>query len=290
MNKPNNKVDGKRRRNIATSQTTTTATTTSTRGVLSNSKLTLMSYLSLKNLNLSKGREFLPFVIPVTTTSISRISGYIAMSHVASSTLGTMDLAGHQIILSIFGCITPFVDALSQVAQSLVPGIFALNGHGQQQHSNGRRKKERAIALRQTVMNFRIVGLGAGAVLVGLISCVPFVSQYFTTNKAVLERVHGAIKPVSLFLIVNGLMCAGEGKKIDSRELWTKSFCCLANNNFTCTKSITFTYICVIKRNIARTERFTVSAQHVHHILLYCSSLHVTIEISSIIGFANCWH
>jgi Na+-driven multidrug efflux pump len=146
------------------------------------------------------------------------------MSHVASSTLGTIDLAGHQIILSIFGCITPFVDALSQVAQSLVPGIFASNGHGQQQQTKGR-KKERAIALRQTVMNFRIVGLGAGAVLVGLISCVPFVSQYFTTNKAVLERVHGAIKPVSLFLIVNGLMCAGEGKKIDSREMWTISFC-----------------------------------------------------------------
>lgn len=201
--------------NTATTATTTTTTTTSTRGVFSDSKLTLRSFLSLKNINTSKGREFLPFVIPVTTTSISRISGYIAMSHVASSTLGTIDLAGHQIILSIFGCITPFVDALSQVAQSLVPGIFASNGHGQQQHSNGR-KKERAIALRQTVMNFRIVGLGAGAVLVGLISCVPFVSQYFTTNKAVLERVHGAIKPVSLFLIVNGLMCAGEGKKIDS--------------------------------------------------------------------------
>ena len=277
----------------ATATSTTSTTTTSTRGVFSNSKLTLRSFLSLKNINTSKGREFLPFVIPVTTTSISRISGYIAMSHVASSTLGTMDLAGHQIILSIFGCITPFVDALSQVAQSLVPGIFASNGHGQQQqHTNNNvtGRKERAIALRQTVTNFRIVGLGAGAVLVGLISCVPFVSQYFTTNKAVLERVHGAIKPVSLFLIVNGLMCAGEGKKIDSRELWTISFCCHANNNFTCTKSITFTYICVIKRNIARTERFTVSAQHVHHILLYCSSLHVTIEISSIIGFANCWH
>jgi hypothetical protein len=54
----------------------------------------------------------------------------------------------------------------------------------------------------------------AGAVLVGLISCVPLVSQYFTTNEAVLERVHGAIKPVSLFLLVNGLMCAGEGKKM----------------------------------------------------------------------------
>jgi Na+-driven multidrug efflux pump len=251
--------------NTATAATTTTTTTTrtsttSTRGFLSDSKLTLRSFLSLKNMNTSKVHEFLPFVIPVTTTSVSRISGYIAMSHVASSTLGTIDLAGHQIILSIFGCITPFVDALSQVAQSLVPGVFASNGHGQQQHNtNGWKKKERAIALRQTVTNFRIVGLGAGAVLVGLISCVPFVSQYFTTNKAVLERVHGAIKPVSLFLIVNGLMCAGEGKKI---ECWVDElfsfllitqlaliiFSCQHNFTFIKSSSIQFTYILCNKK------------------------------------------
>lgn len=241
MNKTtNSKVDGIRRRSITTSQMTSTVTTTSTRGILSDSKLKLRSYLSLKNINISKVHEFLPFVIPVTTTSVSRISGYIAMSHVASSTLGTIDLAGHQIILSIFGCITPFVDALSQVAQSLVPGIFASYGHGQQ--NTGR--KERAIALQQTVTNFRIVGLGAGVVLVGLISCVPLVSQYFTTNAVVLERVHGAIKPVSLFLLVNGLMCAGEGKKMIAGNWGLFRFVVNhANNTLTFAIYTTFTYM-----------------------------------------------
>ncbi|KAL3808321.1 hypothetical protein ACHAXA_004050 [Cyclostephanos tholiformis] len=191
---------------------------TTTRGFLSDSNLTLRSFLSPKNLDLSKAREFLPFVVPVTTTSVGRISGYIAMSHVASSTLGTIDMAGHQIILSIFCCITPFVDALSQVAQSFVPEVFAANGEGRRK--NGRR--ERAIALRRTVHNFRKVGVGLGAVLVGLVSCIPLISRYFTTDASVLASVHGAIPPVGLFMLVNGLMCAGEGVQVVGIEtMWT---------------------------------------------------------------------
>jgi Na+-driven multidrug efflux pump len=195
------------RRRRGPGKNTTTATTT--RGFLSDSGLTLRSYLSPKNLDASKAWEFLPFVVPVTTTSVGRISGYIAMSHVASSTLGTIDMAGHQIILSIFSCITPFVDALSQVAQSLVPEVYAANGEGKRR--NGRR--ERSIALGRTVQNFRKVGAGLGAVLVGLVSCIPLISRYFTTDAYVLASVHGAIPPVGLFMLVNGLMCAGEGER-----------------------------------------------------------------------------
>ena len=43
-----------------------------TRGFLSNTGLSLRSYLSLSNLNKSKAAQFLPFVIPVTTTSIGK--------------------------------------------------------------------------------------------------------------------------------------------------------------------------------------------------------------------------
>lgn len=179
----------------------TTTSQTKIRGFLSNSQLTLRSFLSLHNLDKNKVKEFFPFVIPVTTTSIGRISGYIAMSHVAASTLGTYDMAGHQIILSIFCCITPFVDALSQVAQSFVPAVFGAK----------ERTQERANALRKTVNNFRLVGLGFGGVLVSLVACIPLISRYFTTDLVVLERVHSAIAPVGLFMLVNGLMCAGEG-------------------------------------------------------------------------------
>jgi len=177
-----------------------------TRGFLSNYKLTLRSYLSPTNLNKPKAREFLPFVVPVTTTYVGRISGYIAMSHVASSTLGTFDMAGHQIVFSIFCCLTPFVDALSQVAQSFVPSVFEAKGRTDEA------LRERARALRETIMNFRKVGVGFGALLVSLVACIPLISRYFTTDPIVLERVKGAVPGVGLFMLVNGLMCAGEGE------------------------------------------------------------------------------
>ena len=180
-----------------------------TRGFLSNSNLSLRSYLSLSNLNTFKARQFLPFLVPVTTTSVGRISGYIAMSHVASSTLGTYDMAGHQIIFSIFCCLTPFVDALSQVAQSFVPAVFEAK----------ERSEERAMALRKTINNFRKVGVVFGASLVTAVSCIPLISRYFTTDSIVLERVNSALPGVGIFMLVNGLMCAGEGTLLGQKDL-----------------------------------------------------------------------
>mmetsp|Transcript_21201 Transcript_21201/g.44511 ORF Transcript_21201/g.44511 Transcript_21201/m.44511 type:complete len:772 (+) Transcript_21201:522-2837(+) len=179
-----------------------------TRGFLAG-QTTLRNFLHLSKIDVPTAKEFLPFVIPVTTTSIGRISGYIAMSHVASSTLGTFDMAAHQIIFSIFCCLTPIPDALSQVAQSFVPGVYELKN----------KTEERARALKKTVGNFRKCGVGFGAFLVGLVSLIPVLSRYFTNDVEVLARVNGAIPGVGLFLLVNGLMCAGEGTLLGQKDL-----------------------------------------------------------------------
>ncbi len=49
------------------------------RGFLADGKLNLRDYFSLSKIDVPTAKEFSPFVIPVTTTSIGRISGYIAM-------------------------------------------------------------------------------------------------------------------------------------------------------------------------------------------------------------------
>lgn len=190
-------------------QTKATKPIPKSRGFLSNGKLKLKSFLHPSNFDTSTAKEYLPFVIPVTTTSVGRISGYIAMSHVASSTLGTFDMAAHQIIFSIFCCLTPIVDGLSQVAQSFVPGVF--------EHKV--KSQERATALAKTITNFRKCGAAFGAVLISLVACIPLISRYFTTDTLVLNRVNGAIPGVGLFLIVNGLMCAGEGSLLGQKDL-----------------------------------------------------------------------
>eukprot|EP00569_Conticribra_weissflogii_P005703 CAMPEP_0171331234 /NCGR_PEP_ID=MMETSP0878-20121228/2561_1 /TAXON_ID=67004 /ORGANISM="Thalassiosira weissflogii, Strain CCMP1336" /LENGTH=744 /DNA_ID=CAMNT_0011831733 /DNA_START=583 /DNA_END=2817 /DNA_ORIENTATION=+ len=165
--------------------------------------------LNIADLDRSTARKFLPFVIPVTTTSIGRVSGYLAMSHVASSALGTLDMAAHQIAISIFCCLAPVVDALNQVAQSFVPGIFAR-----------KKSKERALALRRTSINFAKVGASFGAVIVGLVTFgVPFLSRFFTTDPMVLERVKNAIPGIAVFLGFDGLMCIGEGTLLGQKDL-----------------------------------------------------------------------
>ena len=164
-----------------------------TRGLLSRSRLDLRTFLSPLALDRTEAREFPPFVVPVTITSVSRISGYVAMAHVASSTLGTSDMAGHRIVFSIFCCLTPFVDALGQVAKSFVPGVLEAKELG--------RERARARALWETIANFRKVGVGFGAFLVRLVVCLPLVGQYFTADPAVF------------FVLVNDLMCAGEGTR-----------------------------------------------------------------------------
>lgn len=118
-------------------------------------------------------------------------------------------MAAHQIILSIFCCLTPVVDALGQVAQSFVPAIYGIK----------ERSSARANALRKTINNFRKVGASFGLLLVSLVSMVPFISGYFNSDTLVLQRVNGAIPGVALFLIVNGLMCAGEGSLLGQKDL-----------------------------------------------------------------------
>ena len=154
-------------------------------------------------------KKFLPFVVPVTTTSIGRVSGYVTMSHVASSAFGTLDMAAHQIAISIFCCLAPVVDALNQVAQSFVPGIFA--------RPKGR---ARANALRKTSINFAKVGALFGSVIVALVAAgVPILSRGFTNDPAVLSRVRNAIPGIAVFLGFDGLMCIGEGTLLGQKDL-----------------------------------------------------------------------
>ena len=179
------------------------------RGVLA-SKYKPSSILKLSSLRKNKTtNKFLPFLVPVTTTSIGRVSGYLTMSHVASSALGTLDMAAHQIAISIFCCLSPLVDALNTVAQSFVPSIFARP-----------KSKQRALALRKTSLNFAKVGAMAGLLIVTLVTCgVPLLSRLFTTDPRVLSRVKNAIPGIAIFLGFDGLMSIGEGTLLGHKDL-----------------------------------------------------------------------
>ena len=158
--------------------------------------------------SLSAARKFSPFVVPVTVTAVGRISGYLAMSHVASSALGTVDMAAQAVVFAFFCCLTPVCDSLNLTAQSFVPALYA-----------GRPGRERSEALRTTERNFSRVGAMFGAALVATVATIPVLSRFFTADPAVRAAVGGAVPGLAGFFALSGLVCVGEGMLLGQKDL-----------------------------------------------------------------------
>ena len=145
-------------------------------------------------------KEFAPYVAPVTVTQIGRVSGYVAMSHVVASSLGTISMAAQQVIVSFFYCLTPIADSLSLTAQSFLPGI-----------SERKASKERADALRKTGQNFMKAGGVFGVVMAAMIGLLPILSGFFTADPVVVSLVNMVVPLLVAFFSVHGILCASEG-------------------------------------------------------------------------------
>ncbi len=160
-------------------------------------------YRDLLRLPSSKAtaKKFWPYLIPVTTTSIGRVSGYVAMSHVVSSALGTVDMAAQQIVLAFFLCFIPMCDSLNLTAQSFVPGIFEYKGNA----------KLRSRVMKDTVNNFLKAGGIFGIVLMAVVACIPLVSSFFSHDPNVILSVNSTTKYLSFFALLSGVVCSSEG-------------------------------------------------------------------------------
>jgi Na+-driven multidrug efflux pump len=153
--------------------------------------------------HLSDIKKFVPFMVPVTTTAIGRLSGYITMSHVVSSTLGTVDMAAQQIVLAFFSCFVPICDSLSITAQTFMPGIF---------ENKTSDRLERVKTMKKMIMNLIKVGIWYGAILFALVNCVPMISHLFTQDVLVQQSMKAAIPYVAGYFALSGVVCVGEGK------------------------------------------------------------------------------
>mmetsp|Transcript_19168 Transcript_19168/g.28390 ORF Transcript_19168/g.28390 Transcript_19168/m.28390 type:complete len:752 (-) Transcript_19168:118-2373(-) len=177
----------------------------STRGFL-NGKMTPLDMLKFPSKENAK--EFGPYVAPVTATQVGRVSGYVAMSHVVSSSLGTYAMAAQQVIVSLFYCLCPIADSLSLTAQSFVPAIA------------GRRKsKERAAALAKTRTNLFKAGGVFGAAMVAAVLAIPLISRFFTTDPVVVGLVNSVAPYLVGFFSVHGVTCAAEGLLMGQKDL-----------------------------------------------------------------------
>ncbi len=157
---------------------------------------------------LEEAKKFWPYVIPVTTTSFGRVSAYVAMSHVVSSSLGTLSMAANQVVLSVFYCLTPVADSLSLTAQSFLPGIY------QEEWGSAR-----AGALKEATYNFMKAGAIFGSFCASVVGFVPLFSKLFTSDPLVISQVHSVLPILAGVFSMHGLICAGEGLLLGQKDL-----------------------------------------------------------------------
>lgn len=153
-------------------------------------------------------KEFAPYVVPVTATVIGRLSGYIAMSHVVSSSFGTISMAAQQVIVSLFYCLCPIADSLSLTAQSFVPSI-----------SESTTGPHRSGLLKETAKNFYKAGSVFGSIIVAAVCCIPLLSGYFTTDPNVIALVNMVVPYLLGFFAVHGFVCGVEGLLLGQKDL-----------------------------------------------------------------------
>lgn len=153
-------------------------------------------------------KEFVPFMAPVTATQLGRVSGYVAMSHVVSSSLGTASMAAQQVLVSLFYCLCPIADSLSLTAQSFTPAI-----------AEKKPSVKRAKALRQTLKNFYKAGGVFGALMVSAVACIPLISRFFTPDPVVASLVNMVVPILFGFFSVHGILCAAEGLLLGQKDL-----------------------------------------------------------------------
>ena len=79
-----------------------------------------------KNGDLVNSKSFLGFAAPVLTLILGKLAAFGFMTHIAAAVPGQpTPLASHQIILSLFFFVSPFMEVISQTAQTFVPPYLA---------------------------------------------------------------------------------------------------------------------------------------------------------------------
>jgi len=177
----------------------------STRGFLKNRFLTS----DLFKLPDSETREkFTPYVLPVTTTQVGRVSGYVAMAHVVASSLGTVSMAAQQVIVSIFYCLCPIADSLSLTAQSFVPAI-----------ADREPSMEKSAAMKKVLKNFLKAGAVFGGAMMAAVCGIPMMTGFFTSDRAVIDLVNSVVPLLLVFFGVHGFVCGTEGILLGQKDL-----------------------------------------------------------------------
>lgn len=148
-------------------------------------------------------KTFLKFAAPVLTLIIGKISAFGFMTNAAAGLPGQpATLAAHQIALSLFFFASPFMEVISQIAQSFLPTFQILP---KPQKGKTVDKKEWNRASDRFVLRLESVGILVGALIAAAVgSIVAFFPGIVTKDLA----VQATAKPLAYCLAAGAFLTA----------------------------------------------------------------------------------
>lgn len=153
------------------------------------------------------GKAFLGFAAPVLTLILGKIAAFGFMTHSAAAVPGQpTPLASHQIILSLLFFCSPFLEVLSQTAQTFLPPFLA----PVKEYVAGKLKKNRSYDVQTDTLvepwvnaghnvatQLLVIGFGSAAFVATIASLVPAFFGNWITTDSVLQQ---AVKPLAKYL------------------------------------------------------------------------------------------
>ncbi len=174
---------------------------------------------------LVNSKAFLGFAAPVLTLILGKLAAFGFMTHSAAAVPGQpLPLASHQIILSLFFFVSPFMEVISQTAQTFVPPYLApVNNHLSESKENTTNDPivkpwlDSAFKLGNSLTK---LGFMTATVVASLVSLIPaFFGGMLTSDPMVKEGV----KPLAKYLWAGAFLTApvavSEGLLLARREL-----------------------------------------------------------------------
>jgi Na+-driven multidrug efflux pump len=176
------------------------------------------------------GKTFLGFAAPVLTLILGKLAAFGFMTHSAAAVPGQpTPLASHQIILSLFFFVSPFMEVISQTAQTYIPPYLApVNEYiAKRQESNPNYDASTdSVAIPWQKAAFTVgtdllkLGFFVATIVASLASLIPaFFGGMLTSDKV----VQNAVKPLGKYLWAGAFLTApvavAEGILLARREL-----------------------------------------------------------------------
>ena len=187
------------------------------------------------NKNLVTSKTFLSFAAPVLTLILGKLAAFGFMTHSAAAVPGQpTPLASHQILLSLLFFCSPFLEVISQTAQTFLPPYLApVNDHIAAKKSVDKDYKvetdERAqlwlTAANKVSTQLLGVGFVSAACIASIAALIPAKFGYFITRDPVVQE---AVKPLAKYLWMGAFFWApvavAEGVLLARRELGFLAF------------------------------------------------------------------